>query len=123
MLSSKTNDLNLRKWQINLVSNAILAQQLKFGLPKCFLNKLASSVTRYHGQTWLISWIIYNIKKTNYPILRKLSDKWTDRRTEQRREGQTDGQTDKSDFIGCCPTNVEHPTCKFIHSRSAFDSS
>ena len=46
--------------------------------------------------------------------------------------GQTDGQnnggtdrqmdTDKSDFIGCCPTNVEHLTCKFINSRSAFDS-
>ena len=36
-------------------------------------------------------------KKTNDPILRKLSD------------GSTDGQTDKSDFIGSCPTNVERP--------------
>ena len=40
-------------------------------------------------------------KKTNDPILRKLSDEWTDRRT--------DGQTDWSDFIGHCPTNVECP--------------
>ena len=36
-------------------------------------------------------------KKTNDQILRKFSDRWTDI------------QTDKSDFIGCCPTNVEHP--------------
>ena len=30
-------------------------------------------------------------------------------------DGQMDGQTDKSDFIGCCPTNVKHPknTSKF----------
>ena len=40
-------------------------------------------------------------KKTNDPILRKFSDGWTN--------GWTDRQTDGSDFIGCCPTNIEHP--------------
>ena len=55
-----------------------------------FLQKSGSSVTRCHGQ--LSSCTIS--EKTNDPILRKVSD------------GQTDGQTNKSDFIGCCPTNV-----------------
>ena len=45
---------------------------------------------------------MYKIRKTNDPILRKLSDGRTDR--------QTGGQTDESDFIGRCPTNVERPT-------------
>ena len=36
-------------------------------------------------------------KKSNDPILRKLSD-------------GTDGQTEKGDFIGHCPTNVKRPT-------------
>ena len=40
-------------------------------------------------------------EKTNYPILRKLSDGQTG--------GRTDGQTDENDFIGRCPTNVERP--------------
>ena len=31
---------------------------------------------------------------------------WTDRQSD----GKRDRQTDKTDFIGCCPTNVEHPT-------------
>ena len=39
--------------------------------------------------------------KTNDQILRKLGD----RRTGER----TNGPTDKSNFIGRCPTNVEHP--------------
>ena len=26
-----------------------------------------------------------------------------------RPDGRTDRQMDKSDFIGCCPTNVERP--------------
>ena len=37
---------------------------------------------------------MYNIRKTNDPILRK----------------QTDGQTDKSLFIGRCTANDERPT-------------
>ena len=24
-------------------------------------------------------------------------------------DGQMDGQTDQNDFVGCCPTNIEHP--------------
>ena len=50
-----------------------------------FFKYLASPVTRYHDQ--LSS---RTIKKTNDPILRKLSDR------------QTDGQTDESDFMGRC---------------------
>ena len=46
---------------------------------------------------------MYNIKKTYDPILRKLSDGLT--------------ETDKSDFIGCCPNNVERPKFKYIHSK------
>ena len=52
--------------------------------------------------------------------MRKLSDGRTD--------GQTDGQTDGSDFIGCCPTNVERPIdmlmkrtiCKTCHLEEEF---
>ena len=43
-------------------------------------------------------------EKTNNLILRKLSDR------RRRPDWQTNGQTGKSDFIGCCPTNVERPT-------------
>ena len=52
---------------------------------------------------------MYNIrKKTDHPILRKLSDE------------RTDGQTDESDFIGRCLTNVERPT-KNIKSHKIFE--
>ena len=63
-----------------------------------FLKNLAPSVTRYHGQLSSCT-----IEKINDSILRKLSD--------GRMDGWTDGQTDRQagDFIGCCPTNVEHP--------------
>ena len=49
-------------------------------------------------------------KKTNDPILRKFSDGWTN--------GWKDRQTDESDFIGCCPTNVEHPKDKKLRNYS-----
>ena len=45
-----------------------------------FSKNLALSVTRYHGQ--LSSCTIS--EKTNYPILRKHSDRRTDRRTDGR---------------------------------------
>ena len=48
---------------------------------------------------------MYNIRKTNDTILRKLSD------------GRTDGQTDESDFIGRCRTNVKRPNNKKYHDR------
>ena len=52
-----------------------------------FFKNLASSVTRYHGQSSsTIS------EKTNDSILKKFSD------------GRTDGQVDDSDFIGGCPS-------------------
>ena len=51
---------------------------------KFFFKNLASSVTRYHG----LSSCIIPEKKTNHPILSKLSEGWAD------------GQTDRSDFIG-----------------------
>ena len=50
------------------------------GRKNCFLNNLASSVTRYHGQ--LSSCTIS--EETNDPILRKPSDGRTDRRTDRR---------------------------------------
>ena len=40
------------------------------------------------------------------------TDGRTDGRTEGRTDGRTDGQTDDSDFIECCPTNVERPLYK-----------
>ena len=33
-----------------------------------------------------------------------------DGRTDGRTDGHTDGQTNESDFIGRCPTDIEHPT-------------
>ena len=51
------------------------------GLSRIFFKNLAALVTRYHGQ--LSSCKI--LEKTNYPILKKLSD------------GRTDGRTDKTD--------------------------
>ena len=61
---------------------------------------LAPSGIRYHGQVSSCS----ISEKTNNLILRKLSDR------RRRPDWQTNGQTGKSDFIGCCPTNVERPT-------------
>ena len=39
-------------------------------------------------------------------------------------DGQTDGQTDESDFIGCCPTNVECPKgfCKVYNDENDYDN-
>ena len=63
-----------------------------------FFKNLAPPLPRYYGQ--LSSCTI--LEKTNDPILRKLSD--------GRADGQTDVTTEESDFIGRCPTYVEHPT-------------
>ena len=60
---------------------------------------------------------MYNIRKSNNPILRKLSDTQTDEQADGQMDRQmngqmgrqADGQTDKSDFTGHCPTNVKHP--------------
>ena len=60
-------------------------------------NLVSPSVTRYDDLSSCIM-----SEKTNNPILRKPSD------------GLTDGQTDESDFIGCCPTNVECPKRIFL---------
>ena len=51
-----------------------------------------------------------NVRKTNGPILRKLSDGWTDSWTDGRTDRRTNGLTDESDFIGRCRTNVKLPT-------------
>ena len=37
---------------------------------------------------------------------------WSNLVTDGRTDGQTDRLTDESDFIGCCPNNVESPTRK-----------
>ena len=37
-------------------------------------------------------------------------DQWTNRWTDGRTDGWMDGgKMDESDFIGSCPTNIEHP--------------
>ena len=73
---------------------------------KFFFKTLVSSVNRYHGQ--LSSCTIP--EKTNDPILKKLRDGQTGiyRRTDRG----TDPQADKSEFIGHCPSNIEHPKSK-----------
>ena len=39
----------------------------------------------------------------------------------QMDRGATDGHRDWSDFIGCCPTNVERPTVKmFLRQHEIF---
>ena len=58
-----------------------------------FFKNLIASVTRYYGQ--LLPCILS--EKTNEAILRKLNN------------GLTDDRRGKSDFIGCCPTNIECP--------------
>lgn len=47
------------------------------------------------------------------------TDSPTDRdgQTDGQTGGQMDGQTDKSGFIGCCPTNVEHPIWMTIFKK------
>ena len=57
-----------------------------------YFKNLALSVTRYHGQLSSCT----TTEKTNDRILIKT-------------DGQTDRRTDESNFIGCCPTNTEHP--------------
>ena len=41
-----------------------------------------------------------------------MKDGQTDRRTDKR----TSEQTDESDFIGHCPTNVEHPIKEILQN-------
>lgn len=50
------------------------------------------------------------------------TDSPTDRdgQTDGQTGGQMDGQTDKSGFIGCCPTNAEHPTTQNEHYDLVF---
>ena len=84
-----------------LVLDLILAHLAQIRAAKFFFKNLALSVTRCHGQ--LSSCAIS--EKTNDLILRKLRDGRTD--------GQTDGQADKSDFIGCCQTNVKRTKLKY----------
>ena len=93
-ISRKIYQPNLRKWK----------KKTSFG-PSfgpfdpnsgCQIN-LAPLVTRYYGQ--LSPYTISD--KTNDSILRKLSYGRTD--------GQTYGQMDKSDCVGRCQTNNEHP--------------
>ena len=67
--------------------------QFFFFFSKIWLHQSLDIMVSYHHVQYQ--------KKTNDPILRKLSDGRTD--------GQTDGQRDESDFIGRCPTNVERP--------------
>ena len=50
--------------------------------------------------------------------MRKSSDGWTDRDRWPDRHWRTDRQMEDSDFIGCCPTNVEHPKVKSIFHAS-----
>ena len=65
----------------------------------------------YFAQIWAIIFLLNSgfisqyQKKTNNPILRKLSVERMDGETER----ETEGQTDKSDIIGHCLTNVEYP--------------
>ena len=80
----------------NLVLGLILthlAQKCFSFFSKIWLRQSLNVMVSYHHVQYQ--------KKTNDPILRKLSPGGTD--------GQTDRQTDKSYFIGCCPTNNEHP--------------
>ena len=71
----------------------------KFGPPIFFFKNLAPSVTRYQGQLQKCA----ISEKTNYPVLRKFSDRWTNTQTD----GRTDRQMDESDLKGRCPTNDE----------------
>ena len=51
--------------------------------------------------------IIYNIKKTNDSILRKIL---SGGRMDGEMDIRTDRRMNESDFIGHCPTDVERPT-------------
>ena len=64
---------------------------------------------------------MHNIRKTRENLIQScenlVTDRWTDgpinrqtdRQTDQQTDRQTTKKTDKSDFIGCCLTNVERP--------------
>ena len=75
---------------------------------------------------------MYDIRKSNDPILWKVSDGWTDgqmdRRTDNRMDGQTDRwrdgrknkQTDQKDFIGRCLAYVERPKVSLSTFKSTY---
>ena len=81
-------------WQKTSFLGLIQAHWTQIPATNFFFKNLALSVTdimvSYHHVQYQ--------KKTNDPILRKLS------------KGRKDRQTDESDFIRHFPTNVEHPT-------------
>ena len=76
-ISRKTNKPNMRKWQKPIFRPNFGPFGLKSGHHFFFFKNLALSVTRYHGQ--LSSCTIS--EKTNDPILRIVSERWTDRQT------------------------------------------
>ena len=68
--------------------------QTHFGLNLSALGPMFSVKIKIRLCQSLDITVSYHQKKSNDPILRKLV---------------MDGQTDQSDFIGCCPTNIERP--------------
>ena len=79
--------------QVNIVCNFKENQLSK--LEKMSKNGPNSGRQFFFPEIWLCQ-----LEKTKDQILRKIID------------GQTDRRTDESDFIGCCPTNVECPINK-----------
>ena len=96
--SRKNNDSNSRKWQKNLMG-LILARWAHIWTAKIWLRKSLDIMVTYHH--------IQNQKKL---MILSWENFVTDGRTDGRQMEESRGQTDESDFLGCCPTNVEHPT-------------
>ena len=96
-ISRKTNVPNSRKWLKTSFWVWLRHFGHRFELP-IFFSKI---MVNYHHVQYQ--------KKTNRPILRKLSGGRTYGRKDRKTDRRTDRQADESDFIGCCPTNVEYP--------------
>ena len=91
-ISRKTNESNLGKWQKNIVSSPIFTHLFDPNSSREFFFQKSGFISHY--KSWSAT-IKYNIRKTNDPILRKLSDRWKDRQTDGRTDRQKDGWTDR----------------------------
>ena len=95
-----------------ILAHLVQIQATIFFSSKIWLCQSLDIIVSYHH-------VLYQ-KKTNDPILRILSHKWTDTDGEIDRQAgrQTDrhNHTNKSDFIGCCPTNAKHPKKVSVNS-------
>ena len=100
--SRKTNDRNSKLWQKTSFCIWFRPVGFKFGLPNC--------LGFFFSKIWLCqslnTMVIYHHVRYQKNLM---IQSWENLVTVGQMDGQINRQTDKSDFIGHCSTNNDHP--------------